>query len=57
MKSKGTRYRIPNFSSFIKNTDEDGYDDQIAVGHNYIAFQDSKLGNVNQNEKDSEEYF
>ena len=23
----------------------------------YIAFQDSKLGNVNQNEKDSEEYF
>jgi len=56
-KVKGLDTGFPILALSLKNTDEDGYDDQIAVGHNYIAFQDSKLGNVNQNEKDSEEYF
>lgn len=56
-KVKGLDTGFPILALSLKNTDEDGYDDQIAVGHNYIAFQDSKLGHVNQNEKDPEEYF
>lgn len=39
---------------------EDGYtwrSYQYAVGHRYLAFQDSKLGKTKLNEKDPEEYF
>lgn len=56
-KVKGIDTGFPILALSLKHTDEDSYEDHIAVGHNYIAFQDSKLSHVNQNEKDSEEYF
>ncbi len=48
---------LPIIALSFKKDDEDWNSTDYAVGHQYLAFQDSKLSKTDQNKKDPEEYF
>ena len=48
---------FPIIALSFKKDDKDWNSLDYAVGHQYLAFQDSKLRKISQNRKDSEEYF
>ena len=47
---------LPIIALSFKKDDEDWNSTDYAVGHQYLAFQDSKLSKTDQNKKDPEEY-
>lgn len=56
-KVEGVDVRFPILAISFKEANETWNSRYYAVGHRYLAFQDSKLGKTKLNEKDSEEYF
>ena len=48
---------LPMIALSFKKDDEDWSNYGYAVGHQYLAIQDSKLSKTNQNKKDPKEYF